>query len=59
QRLRCLAAEREFTDKPRPLRSGLLTVAAHMDALEVDHILTYDRHYDAFDVTTLPYRSQD
>jgi predicted nucleic acid-binding protein len=34
-------------------------VAAHMDALEVEHILTYDRHYDAFDVTTLPYRSRD
>ena len=34
-------------------------VAAHMGALEVDHILTYDRHYDAFDVTTLPYRSHD
>ena len=34
-------------------------VAAHMDALEVDHILTYDRHYEAFDVTTLPYRSHD
>ncbi|MDX5989731.1 type II toxin-antitoxin system VapC family toxin [Haloferax mediterranei ATCC 33500] len=33
-------------------------VAAHMVELEVDHILTYDRHYDAFDVTTLPYRSQ-
>ena len=33
-------------------------VAAHLDELEVDHILTYDRHYDAFDVTTLPYRSQ-
>ena len=33
-------------------------VAAHMDELEVDYILTYDRHYDAFDVTTLPYRSQ-
>ncbi|WP_238330974.1 type II toxin-antitoxin system VapC family toxin [Haloglomus irregulare] len=33
------------------------TVAAHMEALEVDHILTYDRHYDAFDVTTLPYRN--
>jgi predicted nucleic acid-binding protein len=33
-------------------------VAAHMDELEIDHILTYDRHYDAFDVTTLPYRSQ-
>jgi len=34
-------------------------VAAHMDALEVDHILTYDRHYDAFDLTTLPYGSRD
>ncbi|USZ71514.1 type II toxin-antitoxin system VapC family toxin [Natronosalvus halobius] len=34
-------------------------VAAHMDALEVDHILTYDQHYDAFDVTTLPYRNQN
>ncbi len=34
-------------------------VAAHMDALEIDHILTYDKHYDAFDVTTLPYRSQN
>ena len=34
-------------------------VAAHMDELAVDHILTYDRHYDAFDVTTLPYRNQD
>jgi hypothetical protein len=33
-------------------------VAAHIDELAVDHILTYDRHYDAFDVTTLPYRSQ-
>lgn len=34
-------------------------VAAHMDELVVDHILTYDRHFDALDVTTLPYRSQD
>jgi predicted nucleic acid-binding protein len=34
-------------------------VAAHMDELAVDHILTYDQHYDAFDVTTLPYRNQD
>lgn len=33
-------------------------VAAHMDELDVDHVLTFDRHYDAFDVTTLPYRSQ-
>lgn len=32
-------------------------VAAHMEALEVDHILTYDRHYDAFDLTTLPYKN--
>lgn len=31
-------------------------VAAHMSELEIDHILTYDRHYDAFDITTLPYR---
>lgn len=30
-------------------------VAEHMDELEVDHIVTYDRHYDAFDVATLPY----
>ena len=34
-------------------------VAAHMEELDVDHVLTYDRHYDAFDVTTLPYRSHD
>lgn len=31
-------------------------VAAHMSALEIEHVLTYDSHYDAFDVTTLPYR---
>lgn len=31
-------------------------VATHMTDLEIDHILTYDRHYDAFEVTTLPYR---
>ena len=30
-----------------------------MDELDVDHVLTYDRHYDAFDVTTLPYRSRE
>jgi len=33
-------------------------VASHMEELEVDHILTYDQHYDAFDLTTLPYRDQ-
>lgn len=30
-------------------------VAAHMAAAEVDHLLTYDRHFDAFELTTLPY----
>ena len=34
-------------------------VSAHMADLEIDHVLTYDQHYDAFDVTPLPYRSQD
>ncbi|MUV59398.1 hypothetical protein GJ634_00825 [Halobacterium sp. CBA1126] len=47
----------EWTDLDASLTD--FTVAAHMQALEVDHILTYDRHYDAFDVTTLPYRNQD
>ena len=46
----------EWTDLDASLTD--FTVAAHMDALGVDHILTYDRHYDAFDVTTLPYRNQ-
>jgi predicted nucleic acid-binding protein len=41
--------EASFTD---------FVVAVHMDDLSVDHILTYDHHYDAFDITTLPYRSQ-
>ncbi|AUX07712.1 hypothetical protein AArcSl_0054 [Halalkaliarchaeum desulfuricum] len=31
-------------------------IATHMDHLEIDHILTYDRHYNTFDVTTLPYQ---
>lgn len=30
-------------------------IHAHMLALDVDHILTFDRHFDAFDITTLPY----
>lgn len=33
-------------------------VATQMKTIGVDHILTYDRHYDAFDVTTLPYRKR-
>lgn len=32
-------------------------VVAHMEAIEVDHIVTFDSHFDAFDVTTLPYRA--
>jgi len=47
----------EWTDLDASLTD--FTVAAHMGVLEVDHILTYDRHYDAFDVTTLPYWNQD
>lgn len=31
-------------------------VVAHMEDEDVDYLATYDRHYDAFDVTTLPYR---
>ena len=34
-------------------------VAAHMKELEVDHILTYDRHYDAFDLITIPYQDSE
>ena len=30
-------------------------VAEHMDELGIDYIVTCDRHYDAFDVATLPY----
>ena len=47
----------EWTDLDASLTD--FTVASHMEDLAVDHILTYDRHYDAFDVTTLPYHNQD
>lgn len=30
-------------------------VASHMDELGVDHIATYDRHYQLFDVVTVPH----
>lgn len=33
-------------------------VAKHMDDLGVDHLVTYDRHFDAFDITTLPYTAR-
>jgi len=33
-------------------------VSSHMNHLEIEHILTYDGHFDAFEVTTLPYRSR-
>lgn len=32
-------------------------VATQMDDLGIDYIVTYDQHYEAFDVTTLPYRA--
>lgn len=32
-------------------------VVSHMDASDIDHIATFDSHFDAFDVTTLPYRA--
>ena len=44
----------EWTDLDESLTDFI--VASHMAQLGVDHILTYDRHYDAFDVTTRPYR---
>lgn len=44
----------EWTDLAASFTDFL--VAAQMDDLGIDHVLTYDRHYDAFDVTTLPYR---
>jgi predicted nucleic acid-binding protein len=43
----------EWTDLDASLTDFI--VASHMAELGVEHILTYDRHYDAFDVTTLPY----
>jgi hypothetical protein len=30
-------------------------IASHMETLGVDHIATYDRHYQLFDVITLPH----
>lgn len=32
-------------------------IVSHMDASGIDHIATFDSHFDAFDVTTLPYRA--
>lgn len=48
---------REWTDLDASLTD--FVVATHMDHLEIDHVLTFDQHYDTFDVTTLPYRSAD
>lgn len=30
-------------------------IACHMEEMDVDHIATYDRHYQLFDITTLPH----
>lgn len=46
----------EWTDLDASFTDFVVT--AHMVELDVDHLLTYDRHYDAFDVTTLPYRAR-
>lgn len=32
-------------------------IAAQMEERELDYIGTYDQHFEAFDVTTVPYRS--
>lgn len=34
-------------------------VAAHMDDEGLDHVLSFDRHLEAFDVTTVPYRTYE
>jgi len=44
----------EWTDLPASFTD--FVVATHMAELGIDHIATYDSHYAAFDVTTLPYR---
>jgi predicted nucleic acid-binding protein len=44
----------EWTDLGASLTD--FVVARHMASLDIDHVLTYDQHYDAFDLTTLPYR---
>lgn len=31
-------------------------VATHMDSLGIDYIATFDSHFDAFDVTPIPYQ---
>lgn len=30
-------------------------IATHMTAMDVDHIATYDRHYQLFDLATIPH----
>lgn len=36
-----------------------VVVTVHTDALVINHILTYDHHDDAFDVTTRSCRGRD
>lgn len=45
----------EWTDLDASLTD--FVVATHAKRLGIDHVATYDSHYDAFDVTTLPYRA--
>lgn len=48
-------AFREWTDLGASFTD--FVVVAHTYAMEIDHVATFDRHYDAFDVGTLPYRA--
>lgn len=47
----------EWTDLDASLTD--FVVAAHASDLGVDHVLTFDGHYEAFDVTILLYRRVD
>lgn len=44
----------EWTDLGASLTDVL--IATHMDALGIEYIATFDSHFDAFDVTPVPYR---
>lgn len=43
----------EFGDQPLSLTDAV--ILAHADRLDVDHVLTYDGDFDAFDCTVLPH----
>ncbi|ACV12543.1 nucleic acid-binding protein contains PIN domain- like region [Halorhabdus utahensis DSM 12940] len=47
---------REWTDLDASCTD--FVVASHMADLDIEYLLTYDQHYEAFDITTVPYLSQ-